>query len=577
MLDKRLLALLGKDKKYIVWMVICNLLTTVCNAAIAFCLCGAIDLALKGSALSEYLTVLLAAAGAAALRFLLILMNGSYGARLGSNAKETLRRRIYEKTARLGTCTTDGLSLASLTQVSIEGVEQLDLYYSTYIPQFFYSMISPFLLFALFMFISVPSAVILICCVPLIPASIIAVSRYAKKIFDKYWGQYTKMGDAFLDTISGMKELKIYGTDGRDHDHMNSEAEEFRKITMKVLTMQLASTTIMDLVAYGGAGLGIGIAAASNGSIHSLFGLSMPAALLFIVLSAVDFFLPLRALGSAFHVSMNGATAGKKILALLDTPEPEWGKEEIGKKDIALKDVVFSYDGQRIVLDHVSMEAPSGSLTAIVGRSGCGKSTVVSLLSGLRQVKSGSVTVGGTELKKLSRDSFYQHAGVVSCNTHLFTDTVRNNFRIAKPDITDTEIMQALKNVDMDAFIAQAGGPDLELREDTVNLSGGQRQRLALAVALSADKDIYFFDEVTSNIDAESEDIIMKNIYGLSREKTVVMISHRLKNVVKADRIYVLDGGKVVQLGDHQQLMAENGVYQALYNEQKALEEGKIK
>ena len=575
MFDKRLLELLDADRKYVVFMVICNLLSTVSNIVITFSICILVNQLLLGKTeVTDYAAPFILALAAAAVRFVLSLLNGRFGAKLGTNAKEMLRKKIYDKVARLGVRETDDLSLASLTQVAVEGVEQLDLYYSTYIPQFFYSVISPFILFALLMFICKPSAIVLICCVPLIPASIIAVSKYAKKIFAKYWGQYTKMGDAFLDNISGMKELKIFSADGMYHEKMNGEAEEFRKITMKVLTMQLASTTIMDLVAYGGAGLGIGIAVANRMGINPLFNMEMPALLLFIVLVAVDFFLPLRALGSAFHVSMNGATAGKKILTLLDTPEPVWGEEMTTGFDIKMENVSFSYDGKRQVLDRVSMEVKKGSLAAIVGQSGCGKSTIISLLSGVRQYTDGLISVGGKELKSLSREDYYRHAGVISYNTYLFNATIRDNFHLANEDISDEKIYEYLAKVNLESFVKENGGLDLVLKEGSVNISGGQRQRMALAVNLASEKEIYFFDEVTSNIDAVSEEIVMKNIYELAKEKTVVMVSHRLKNVINADCIYVMDEGKIVERGSHGQLMENGGLYNRLYKEQKALEEG---
>ena len=574
MFDKRLLALLGRDKRYVFLIVACSLLSTVCNVTITLSVCLLADGMLKGSRVQAMLPFFALALGAVLLRFLLTLLNGRFSARLGTNAKEMLRRRIYEKTAALGDRETDELSLASLTQVALEGIEQLDLYYSSYIPQFFYSMLSPFLLFALLMFISKPSAIILLCCVPLIPMSIIAVSKYAKKIFARYWGQYTKMGDAFLDNLSGMKDLKIYGADGRYHQRMNSEAEEFRKITMKVLTMQLASTTIMDLVAYGGAGLGIGVAVATRSGINPLFSMGTPALVLFVVLIAVDFFLPLRALGSAFHVSMNGATAGRKILTLLDTPEPVWGQEVPDGLTLSMEHVSFSYDGQRPILRDVSLKAEPGRPIAIVGRSGCGKSTVIALLSGARACTEGEILVGGKRLQSLSRAAYYKRAGVVSCNTYLFNDSVRANFRMADPDITDEQIDEYLRQVDMADFIRSAGGPDLILKEDTVNLSGGQRQRLALAVFLASKKDICFFDEVTSNIDADSERIIMRTIEALSRTRTVVMVSHRLKNVERAAAIYVLEDGRLAESGTHEQLLRNDGPYRRLLEEQARLESG---
>lgn len=566
MFDKKLVALLEGDKKYIVYIVLCNLCITLCNITMTFSICRIVNNALIHHWSNQPFYV---AGLAIILRFILSAMNGNFSAKLGSHAKEMLRKRIYDKVAKLGVRQTNDLSLASLTQVGIEGVEQLDLYYSMYIPQFFYSLLSPLILFVLLMFICKPSAIILLCCVPLIPMSIVAVSKYAKKIFAKYWGQYTKMGDAFLDNISGMKELKIFRADGMYHDKMNEEAEEFRKITMKVLTMQLASTTIMDLVAYAGAGLGIAIAIATRSSIHPVFQMEIPALLLFIVLIAVDFFLPLRALGSAFHVSMNGATAGKKILALLETEEPEWGNEKVSSYEIEMKQGSFGYTQDRMILNGVDIQARPGQLIGIVGSSGSGKSTILSLLAGYQRLNEGQVLIGGKDIHSLSRNDYYSHMDLISYNTYLFNDTIRNNFKMAKSDITDEEIHQRLRQVELDEL-----SPDYELKEGSTNLSGGQRQRLALAIHLASDKEILFFDEVTSNIDKESEAIIVQNIYQLAKEKTILMVSHRLKNFEQANWIYVLDQEKIVEQGNHDQLMDQKGLYHSMFTHQKTLEEG---
>ena len=362
------------------------------------------------------------------------------------------------------------------------------------------------------------------------------VSKYAKKIFAKYWGKYTSMGDAFLDSVQGLKELKIFKADADRHKKMNASAEEFRKITMKVLVMQLASTTIMDLVAYGGAGAGIALSV-----VGLMNGWLAPAAALFLVLVAVEFFLPLRSLGSAFHVAMNGASAGRKIISLLNLPDPVWGKEEVTGTQLKLKNITFSYDGKRDVLKDVSMTFPEKGMTAIVGESGCGKSTVVNLLIGAYRPKAGIVAVGGKLLESVTRESYYSHIASVSYNTYLFNDSVRTNFELARQDVTDEEIWAALEKVNLAEFIKENGGLDKVITEDANNVSGGQKQRLALAVNLVADKDIYVFDEATSNIDIESEAIIMRNIKAMSKDKSVIVISHRLANV-RPCRQYLLYG-----------------------------------
>ncbi|MDE5666846.1 MAG: ABC transporter ATP-binding protein/permease [Clostridia bacterium] len=459
--------------------------------------------------------------------------------------------------------------MAGLTQVSMEGVEQLDLYYSSYLPQFFFAMLAPMVLFVICVWIDWRTSLVLLACVPLIPVSIIAVSKYAKKIFAKYWGKYTSMGDKFLDSVQGLKELKIFKADAAQHEKMNESAEEFRKITMKVLVMQLASTTIMDLVAYGGAGAGVALAICGA----AFWGLP-PVYALFLTLVAVEFFLPLRAFGSAFHVAMNGASAGKKIISLLNAPDPVWGNGEVTGREIELKKVTFSYDGSRDVLKEVDMTFPEKGMSAIVGESGCGKSTVVNMLAGAFRPKSGEVTVGGVPLENLSRESYYSRLAVVSYNTYIFNDTVRGNFALARKDVTDEEIYDALDKVNLADFVCGNGGLDKVVTEDANNVSGGQKQRLALAVNLVAAKDIYVFDEATSNIDVESEADIMKNIKELSKEKSVIVISHRLANVVPADNIYFLENGEVKESGTHASLMEAGRGYEKLFTAQKSLEEG---
>lgn len=571
MIDKELLKLLGGNKKYVFVVVALMVAGLLANVGITASICRAVYVLINGLSAQSYIFPAVAAALCAAIRYCATRLTGDFKDRLGRSVKKDLRERAYNKIVRLGVRSTDGMSMAGLTQVSMEGVEQLDLYYSSYLPQFFFSMLAPVILFIICVWIDWRVALVLLACVPLIPLSIVAVSKYAKKIFAKYWGKYTSMGDTFLDSVQGLKELKIFRADGRQHKKINESAEEFRKITMKVLVMQLASTTIMDLVAYGGAGVGVAL------SILSViyWGLS-PAEALFLCLVAVEFFLPLRAFGSAFHVAMNGASAGKKIISLLNMPDPVWGDEKAEETDIELKGVTFSYDGKRDALKDVDMTFPAKGMTAVVGESGCGKSTVVNMIFGAYRPQKGEVTIGGKPCESLSREDYYGRLSVVSYNTYIFNESVRDNFRLAKKDVSDEEIYSALEKVNLDGFIKENGGLDKIITEDAANISGGQKQRLALAVNLVADKDIYVFDEATSNIDAESEQIIMKNIKELSKEKSAVVISHRLENVVPADSIYFMSEGEVKEKGSHRDLMEAGGGYARLYNAQKALERGNL-
>lgn len=569
MIDKELFKLIGKNKKYIFIAVLLQIIGLIANIGITASICWAINLAITKVEPITYVYTTICAVVAIAVRYAMTRLTGDIKDVLGRKVKKDLRERTYDKIVRLGVKSTDEMSMAGLTQVSMEGVEQLDLYYSSYLPQFFFAMLAPVVLFIICVWIDWRTSLVLLACVPLIPVSIIAVSKYAKKIFAKYWGKYTSMGDKFLDSVQGLKELKIFKADAKQHEKMNESAEEFRKITMKVLVMQLASTTIMDLVAYGGAGAGIALAICGA----AYWGLN-PIYALFLCLVAVEFFLPLRAFGSAFHVAMNGASAGRKIITLLNTPDPVWGDKEVNGREIVLDGITFSYDGKRDVLKNVSMTFPERGMTAIVGESGCGKSTVVNMLVGAFRPKEGNITVGGVPLESLSRESYYSHLSVVSYNTYIFNQTVRENFALANKTATDEEIYAALEKVNLAEFIRESGGLDKVITEDANNISGGQKQRLALAVNLVADKDIYVFDEATSNIDVESEAIIMKNIKTLSKEKSVIVISHRLANVVPADNIYYMENGEVKESGEHTVLMQDKHGYEKLFTTQKQLEEG---
>ncbi|MBQ7353234.1 MAG: ABC transporter ATP-binding protein/permease [Clostridia bacterium] len=574
MIDKKLLKLLGNNKKYIFITVGLMVIGLFANITITASICLAIHMVINYQVIYSanamcFIKPLVLALVAVVVRYVASRLVGSVRDILGRHAKKELRSKVYNKIVKLGVKTTNEMSMSGLTQVSVEGIEQLDLYYSSYIPQFFYSMLAPIILFFVTVWIDFRVAVVLLCCVPLIPVSIIAVSKYAKKIFAKYWGKYTSMGDSFLDSVQGLKELKIYQADELQHKKMNENAEEFRKITMKVLVMQLASTTIMDLVAYGGAGIGIGL------SIFGVFNWGLnPVLALFLILVAVEFFLPLRAFGSAFHVAMNGASAGKKILDLLNQPDPIWGNGHISDTDIILQNITFSYDKRRDALKNINMSFGKTGMVSIVGESGCGKSTIVNMLSGAYRPDTGTVIVGGQMLEDLKREEYYSHISIVSYNTYIFNDTIRSNFELSNLNVTENEIYEALKKVNLYDFIIENGGLDKVISEDATNISGGQKQRLALAVNLVSNKDIYVFDEATSNIDIESEAIIMKNIKELSKKKSVIVISHRLENVVPSDKIYYMESAELKESGSHKELMDLNGGYARLYNIQKSLENG---
>lgn len=580
MIDKDLLKMIGPNKKYIFVIVALMLLGTIANLAITVAICWAIHIVItQPNNFAGYIAPACIAFSAIIVRFITSYLSGRLKDLLGRNVKKELREKVYHKILQLGTRSTQEMSMAGLTQVSLEGIEQLDLYFSVYLPQFFFSMLVPLILFIICIFINWYVALALLLSVPLIPVSIVMISKYAKRVFAKYWGKYTSMGDSFLDSVQGLTELKVNQADELYNIEMNKKAEEFRVITMKVLVMQLASTTIMDLVAYAGAGLGIlltlfGLEKGMPLLVSTLKEVSPIALALFLVLVAVEFFLPLRTLGSAFHLAMNGLSAGRKIINLLQVEEPKWGKEEVQHSSLKVENLTFSYDGKRNALNNVNMQFASNGMTAIVGESGCGKTTIVNLLLGAIHANKGHIYIGDTLLEEVSRKSYYNKLAVISYNTFIFHDSIRKNFELAKPNITDEEIYLALKKVNLYNYVVENGGLDKQLQEDATNISGGQKQRLALAINLVVPKDIYIFDEATSNIDIDSEAIILKNMHELAKEKNVIIISHRLANVVDANTIYYMESGNILERGSHMELIQANGGYAALFARQKQLEEG---
>lgn len=483
--------------------------------------------------------------------------------------KKKLRELIYKKLLRLGSSYNEKVKTSEVVQVAVEGTEQLETYFGAYLPQFFYAMLAPLTLFVVLSFVNFLSAVILLICVPLIPVAIAAVQTWAKKLLSKYWGQYTTLGDTFLENLQGLTTLKIYKADEYKNEKMNEEAEKFRKITMKVLTMQLNSITIMDLIAYGGAALGVIVSVSQ----FALGKVSLSGCLLIILLSA-DFFIPMRQLGSFFHIAMNGMAASDKIFRLLDLPEKEnRGLQQFTKEhEIKCENVSFSYDEDREILKSISMSFPVGSFTAIAGESGCGKSTVASLLTGKNTNYSGKITVGGIPISEIDEDSLMKNITYVSHNSYLFKGTVYDNLIMGNPEATEEDMWEVLDKTKLSQFLKSEKGLETVVAEKGSNLSGGQCQRLALARALLHDSPVYIFDEATSNIDVESENDIMEQIQNIAEEKTVILISHRLANTVKADRIYVLNDGKIAEYGNHDELIKNHGVYEKMWNAQQSLE-----
>lgn len=485
------------------------------------------------------------------------------------DVKRILREKIYEKLLCLGAAYREKAATSEVVQLCTEGVEQLETYFGRYLPQLFYSLLAPVTLFVALAFVNLKACIVLLVCVPLIPISIVVVQKFAKKLLNKYWGVYTNLGDSFLENLQGLTTLKIYQADGGKAVQMDEESQHFRRITMKVLTMQLNSTSVMDIVAYGGAAIGMIVAAADflNGDV----GLAGTVA---IVLLASEFFIPLRLLGSFFHIAMNGMAASDKIFALLDLPEGNKGTEDLTgtELNIELTNVYFSYDEEREILKGVNVSLPSGHFISLVGESGCGKSTIAGILTGRNQGYEGTVTINGIPLSDIKEESLMGHVTLIRHNSYLFKGTIAENLMMAKENASSNEMIQALKRVNLWEFLRTQNGLDTPVAEKGSNLSGGQCQRLALARALLHDTPIYIFDEAASNIDAESEEMIMEVIYELARTKTVLLISHRLSNVLASDCIYMLKDGQVVEHGTHEELMRNKGEYERMYSNQVDLE-----
>ena len=569
MINKRLIGTVPESKKYIAGNVVCQWVALAANIGMM----GAIAQMLQGLYEGNVTEIIPLTAGIAVtaviVRFICSILSARMSYLSSREVKKTLREQIYRKLLRLGTSYKEQVNTSEVVQVAVEGVDQLETYFGAYLPQFFYSVLAPLTLFAVLSFVNFPSAVVLLICVPLIPVTIAAVQRWAKKLLSKYWGQYTVLGDTFLENLQGLTTTKIYQADAFKHREMNEQSERFRKITMKVLTMQLNSIAVMDLIAYGGAVLGVILAVTQFRS-----GYVDLAGCILIMLLAADFFLPMRLLGSFFHIAMNGMAASDKIFRLLDLPERSENQESVPENStFSCENLRFSYDADREILHGVDLVLPKGSFTAIVGASGCGKSTIAAILMGRNKDYTGSVTVGGVPLNTIREGSLMENITYVSHQSYLFRGTVRENLLMAAPNASEEKLWQVLERVKLADYLRGEQGLDTAVGEKGSNLSGGQCQRLALARALLHDSPVYIFDEATSNIDVESENEIMQQIRCLAKTKTVLLISHRLANVTDADSIYVMEQGCVVEHGSHTELLAANNAYAKLWNAQQALEQ----
>ena len=569
MINKRLIALIEESKKYIGLTVLYQWIALLANIVFMYSLARMIEaLFMDYFVFEEQLVFIALCLIAVVTRIFCKLAQHKTSFYAAKRVKKTLREKIYQKLLEFGPSYKNSYATSEIVQLAVEGVDQLETYFAQYLPQFFYAALAPLTLFLVLLFISPVVGIVLLVFVPLIPMTIVLIQKFAKKLLSKYWGQYTQLGDTFLENLQGLTTAKIYKADGFKHKQMNEEAEHFRRITMKVLTMQLNSITVMDVVAFGGSALGT-ILAIQQVNDHLLVMWEG----VFVILISAEFFLPMRLLGSYFHIAMNGMAASDKIFDLLDTPVREQGTKTVPESsDLTLRNVSFSYDGEKPVLVNVSFGMRANSLNALVGESGCGKSTIAALLTGKLRSYSGDVLFGNTSLSDISDQNLLQNVTYIGYQAHLFMGSVRSNLAMGNPEATEEQLWHALEQVNLAEFVKSLGGLDAPVAEKGSNLSGGQRQRLALARALLHNSQMYIFDEATSNIDVESEDVIMQQVHQLAQTKMVLVISHRLVNVKNADQIVVMQHGRVVGSGTHQELLATNDEYKRMTQAQTELE-----
>ena len=569
MIKTRLVGLLSHAKKYIVYTILWQWAALLSQVLAVFSIADLLERVVYRAVTVPIIerTILILVL-VVVIRFVCERMGARSSYLACVDVKRILREKIYEKMLKLGASYSEQVSSSEVVQVSTEGVEQLETYFGKYLPQLFYSLIAPLTLFIILCRVSLKASVILLICVPLIPISIVVVQKVAKRLLSNYWSIYTGLGDSFLENLQGLTTLKIYQADQQKADEMDVESQNFRKITMKVLTMQLNSTSVMDIVAYGGAAIGMIVTVreylAGNVSLAGAFT---------IILLASEFFIPLRLLGSFFHIAMNGMSASDKIFKILDMEEPKRGEQEIEgeQMDVTLQHVEFSYEPERKVLRDISLTIPSGKFVSLVGLSGCGKSTIAALLTGKNRTFSGQIQINNVPIQEIKESSLMDKITLVRHNSYLFKGTVEENLKMADPSVSREQMEAALRQVNLYEFLQAQNGLNTMLEEQGSNFSGGQRQRLAIARALLHDTPMYIFDEAASNIDVESEDQIMEVIRELAKTKTILFISHRLANVVASDQIYMLENGQITESGTHGELMKKAGSYANMYQKQQEL------
>ena len=571
MFDKRLFSLVPGVMRHIAANVALQWLALLANVVLFVSVGGLLQSVLAGDAAGiDLVRTLLVAVVAVAVRLVCQAQATKQGLAASALAKQRVRTLVYDKLVRMGPSYRETVATSEATQLCVEGVEQLEAYFGNYLPQLFYSLIASVTLFFCLAPLCTPAAVVLLCCVPLIPISLMAVMKIAKRIMGDYWHSYTDLGALFLESIQGLTTLKVFGADEGRHRRMNEEAEKFRKATMRLLTMQLNSVIVMDIFAFAGAAAGI-VAMLNS---YAAGTVTFAGAFAFVFLAA-DFFIPLRTLGSFFHTATGGMAAAERMYRIIDAPEPACGTQAVTCASVGIecRNVSYSYDGTRTVLQDADFTARPGGFVGITGASGSGKSTLAGILTGANRSYTGSVEIGGIGLDDITAESLRDTVTYVGFRSFLLAGTVRSNLLMARPGASDDELWEALSRCRIDDFVRRSGGLDAPVSAEGTNLSGGQRQRLAMARALLHDTPVYIFDEATSNIDADSEAAIIDAVAELARTKTVVMVSHRLAALRGCDKVYVFEAGRVVQTGTHEELAGQDGPYARLWARQAELED----
>ncbi len=563
MFNKKLFNELKSEKLQILKLLLIKILQMTTNVAMIFLIGKSIEALISSSfSGSKFILFMLLIIG---LNIFLIKIEASISYKASYRIKNTLRERLMKKVFSFKMEYGSKVSISEVINLGVEGIEQLNLFYSALLPQLLFALIGPLILFCILSFLNFKIAIIMLLLIPLIPIAIMMVQKLAKKVVKTYWKSYTNLSEVFIDFLYGLTSLEVFNADEDYNDLLNEKAEDFRVKTMKLLMMQLNNITVLDLISYAGSALGIILSI----YYYSRGQLSIFAAFSFILLSQ-EFFLPLRRLGALFHVAMNGITAANSLFEILDLESIEDFKNLIQdeKVDVEVKNLSFSY-GEKEILKDLNMKIKSNKITAIVGESGCGKSTLAKLVGGFERNYDGEILYNG--LSEISNDSLNENIMLVDNNPYFFKESLRYNLKMANKNADDDKLIEVLEEVGLYSYFKNIGGLDSILESAGNNLSGGQKQRLAIGRALLKEPKILILDESISNIDKESEDLILNLIQKLKEKMTIILITHRLNTVLQADYIYYLDNKKVAEEGSFEEI-SKGELFSGIYRYQRELE-----